>query len=317
MKNRFPSPDDLDLFVQVVRRSNFSGAAKDLGVSPSFITKRIKILEALLGTPLFHRSTRKVSLSEDGERTYVWAQRILEDVDNLVEDIREKRTEPRGALRISSSFGFGRHVVGPILARFSKAYPALEIRFEVFDRLIDVGAEGFDLDIRIGDDIAPHHIAKRIASNHRILCASPGYLEHHGTPRLLSDLTAHSCIVIRERDHPFGVWKLTSGAREVSVRVRGPLSTNHGEIAVQWAVNGMGIVLRSVWDVQHLVETGQLVQILPKYRQQANIWAVFPSRLETSAKVRVATEWIAREFQESDFFQNSESTDDLASARRV
>lgn len=304
MNNSFPSPEDLAVFVQVVRHANFSQAAKDLGVSASFITKRVKILEAQLGAQLFHRSTRKVSLSEDGERTYVWARRILEDVDGLMEDIREKRMAPRGVLRISSSFGFGRHAVGPILAGLSQAYPALEIRFEVFDRLVDVGAEGFDLDIRVGDEIAPHHIARRIAANHRILCASPGYLQSRGTPRTLAELAQHSCVVIRERDHPFGVWKLTSGARDVAVRVRGPMSTNHGEIAVQWAVNGMGIVLRSIWDVQELLRSGKLVQILPRYRQDANIWAVFPARLETSAKVKVATEWIARELQASAFLRN-------------
>ncbi|MEG0222348.1 MAG: LysR substrate-binding domain-containing protein [Comamonas sp.] len=301
MNNHLPSPEDLEVFVQVVRSANFSQAAKDLGVSASFITKRVKILETLLGAQLFHRSTRKVSLSEDGERTYVWAQRILDDVDNLLEDIREKRLAPRGVLRISSSFGFGRNAVGPILAGLAQAYPALEIRFEVFDRLVDVGAEGFDLDIRVGDEIAPHHIARRIAANHRILCASPGYLRDKGSPRALADLAQHSCLVIRERDHPFGVWKLRSGAREVAVRVRGPMSTNHGEIAVQWAVNDMGIVLRSIWDVQELLRAGKLVQVLPKYRQEANIWAVFPARLETSAKVKVATEWIARALQQAPF----------------
>ena len=301
MNTHLPSPEDLEVFVQVVRSANFSQAAKDLGVSASFITKRVKILETLLGAQLFHRSTRKVSLSEDGERTYVWAQRILDDVDNLLEDIREKRLAPRGVLRISSSFGFGRNAVGPILAGLAQAYPALEIRFEVFDRLVDVGAEGFDLDIRVGDEIAPHHIARRIAANHRILCASPGYLRDKGSPRALADLAQHSCLVIRERDHPFGVWKLRSGAREVAVRVRGPMSTNHGEIAVQWAVNDMGIVLRSIWDVQELLRAGKLVQELPKYRQEANIWAVFPARLETSAKVKVATEWIARALQQAPF----------------
>ena len=232
MNNHLPHPEDLEVFIQVVRRSNFSLAANDLGVSPSFITKRIKILETQLGAQLFHRSTRKVSLSEDGERTYVWAQRILDDVDSLMEDISEKRQAPRGVLRICSSFGFGRNVIGPMLVGLGHAYPSLEIRFEVFDRLIDVGAEGFDLDIRVGDEIAPHHIAKRIASNHRILCASPGYLKKHGTPSQLSDLSNHNCIIIRERDHPFGVWKLSSGTKETSVRVRGQISMNHGEIAV-------------------------------------------------------------------------------------
>lgn len=280
------------MFVHVARRSSFASAAKDLGVSAAYVTKRVKVLEASLGATLFNRTTRRVVVSEDGERTYHWAQRILDDVDHLVEEIGAKRESPRGMVRICSSFGFGRNIVGPALSTLAARYPALQIRFEVFDRLVDVGAEGFDLDVRVGDEIASHHIARKLAANHRILCAAPAYIQRHGMPKLPAELANHNCLTIKERDHPFGVWRLRSGIKEESVKVRGSLSSNNGEIVVQWAVDGHGIILRSMWDVLALLQAGKLRQILPEWVQEANIWAVYPARLETSAKIRVCIEWL-------------------------
>lgn len=289
---RFPDTQDLRVFVAVARQASFSAAAAELGVSAAYVTKRVKMVESLLGAGLFHRTTRRVVVSEDGERAFHWAQRILDDADHLLEEISSKRQAPRGTLRICSSFGFGRNIVGPALSALVAQYPALQVRFEVFDRLVDIGAEGFDLDVRVGDEIAPHHIARELAPNHRILCAAPAYLARHGTPRNLAEMANHQCLVIKERDHPFGIWKLRAGNKDESVKVRGWLSTNLGEIAVQWAVDGRGIVLRSAWDVRPLLDSGQLVQVLPEWRQEANVWAVYPARLETSAKVRVCVEWL-------------------------
>ncbi len=162
----------------------------------------------------------------------------------------------------------------------------------MFDRLVDVAAEGLDLDVRVGDEIAPHLIARHLADNCRVLCAAPAYLQRRGVPRSVDELAAHDCLVIKERDHPFGVWKLRSGAQERSVKVTGPLSTNHGEMAVQWALDGHGVVLRSLWDVAAELAAGRLVQVLPDWQQSANIWAVYPTRLERSAKVRVCVEFL-------------------------
>ena len=292
MNNNLPLTDDLRVFVTVARRSSFVAAAAELGVSAAHVTKRVKIMEGTLGAALFNRTTRRVVITEDGERAYHWAQKILDDMDHLMEDISTKRQSPRGMLRVCSSFGFGRNIVAPALSKLVEKYPALQIRFEVFDRLVDVGAEGFDLDIRVGDDMAPHQIARQLAPNHRVLCAAPGYVQRHGLPTSLADLANHPCLIIKERDHPFGLWKLRNGSDEQTVKVRGPLSSNHGEIAVNWAVDGHGIVLRSLWDVGPLLQSGQLVQVLPQCTQEANLWAVFPARLETSAKVRVCVEWL-------------------------
>lgn len=290
-------PDDLRVFLSVVRRASFAAAAQELGASPAYVSKRIRLLEAELGVRLLHRTTRRVAVTEDGERVFGWAQRILDDIDHLVQDVSTAAGEPRGLLRMSSSFGFGRNVVAPAMSQLVARHPGLQVRLEVFDRLVDVAAEGIDLDVRVGDEIAPHLIARKLADNHRVLCAAPAYLARKGPPRGIAELSAHDCLVIKERDHPFGVWKLRAGAEERTVKVTGPLSANHGEIAVQWAVDGHGIVLRSVWDVAALLQSGQLVQVLPEWRQEANVWAVYPTRLDRSAKVRACVEFLQDYFR--------------------
>jgi LysR family transcriptional activator of dmlA len=286
--------EDLRVLVAVARKASFAGAAGELGMSPAYVSKRIGILEDTLGVRLFHRTTRRVVVSEDGEQVYARALTILESLDSLFDDVAERQGVPRGLLRISSSFGFGRNFVAPAVAALVKAHPSLQVRFEVFDRIVDIVSEGFDLDIRVGDEIAPQLIARKLMSNHRILCASPAYLAGHGTPRTLQDLNRHDCLAIKERDLPFGVWRLRGGGREEVVKVNGPLSSNHGEIALQWAVAGAGIVLRSRWDAQPYLERGELAHVLTDYTQDANVWAVYPQRLASSAKVRVCVDFLER-----------------------
>lgn len=291
-----PELDDLRVFCTVARKSSFSGAAEALGASAAYVSKRVGALEACLGTRLLHRSTRRVAITAAGERVLAWAEKILDDVDQLVEDVSSTQRIARGTLRVSSSFGFGRKFVAPALATMSERYPQLNVRLDLFDRVVDVAGEGFDLDVRIGDEIAGHLIAKRLAANYRVLCASPAYLALHGAPRTIADLESHACLAIKERDHPFGVWRLDAGGEPVCVKVTGPLSTNHGEAAVQWALAGRGIVLRSIWDVQPLLDDGRLVRVLPDVTQPANVWAVFPERLAQSAKVKACVEFLAEAF---------------------
>lgn len=299
MFNKAPSNDDLRVFCAVVERAGFAAAAQDLGVSTAFVSKRVRLLETQLGARLLHRTTRKVTLTESGERTYGWAQRILDDVDQLLQDVGDVAVQPRGGLRVCSSFGFGRMQVAPALDALTQRYPQLRVRLDLYDRLVDVAAEGFDLDIRVGDGVEPHLIARPLADNHRVLCASPQYLAQRGTPQSLKDLAHHDCLAIKERDHPLGVWRLHNRDREHAVKVSGALSSNHGEVVLRWALDGRGIVLRSMWQVAPLLQTGQLVQVLPGWRQSAKIWAVYPLRLERSAKLRVAVEFLADWFRHS------------------
>ena len=295
--NNLPLLNDLRVFMLVARRAGFAAAAEELGVSPAFVSKRVSLLEQTLNVMLLHRTTRRVTITEEGERIYEWAQRILQDVDEMMDELSDVRQVPQGTLRIISSFGFGRRVVAPALSALALQYPQLELRFDVQDRLVDLVNEGVDLDIRVGDDIAPNLIARQLAANHRVLCASPQFLARHASPKQLSDLAALPCLVIKERDHPFGIWQFHSKEGQHAIKVTGPLSSNHGEIVHQWCLDGQGIALRSWWDVRENIASGHLVQVLPDYWQPANVWAVYVSRLATSAKIRTTVEFLRHYFQ--------------------
>nr|WP_281460109.1 LysR substrate-binding domain-containing protein [Pseudomonas sp. P13] len=287
-----PLPEDLRVFLTVIRKSSFAGAADELGLSPAFVSKRIRVLEQTLRTRLLHRTTRRIGLTEAGEKTQRWAIRFLDDMDDFVGELTEIRQAPRGLLHICSSFGFGRNHVAPAIAELSSIYPELEVRLDVFDRVVDIVAEGFDLEIRVGDDLPGHHISRKLLSNHRVLCATPDYLERRGVPITLKDLAHHDCLVLKERNNPFGVWHLNQAHRDEVVRVSSRLSSNSGEIVLQWALAGRGVLLRSLWDVQPLLDQGKLVRVLPDYTQSANVWAVYPTRLADSAKLRVCVEFL-------------------------
>jgi LysR family transcriptional activator of dmlA len=239
-----------------------------------------------------------VTVSEEGERVYQWAQQIFDAVQRMGDDISAQHREPVGQLRIASSLGLGRRFVAPALSELAERYPRLDIRLDVHDRLVDLIEEGVDLDIRVGNAIAPNLIAKPLARNRRVLCASPAYLARRGTPKVLAELASHDCLVIKERDHPFGIWQLEGPNGEESVRVTGGLSSNHGEVAHQWCLDGRGILLRSWWDVHDSLADGRLVQVLVDYHQPADIWAVYTSPLASSAKVRVAVEFFRQYFAE-------------------
>lgn len=296
-KDTVPLPEDLRVFLTVVRKSGFAAAADELGLSPAYVSKRIQILETTLGTRLLHRTSRRIALTEDGERVQRWALRILDDFQQLHDELSDAHDSPRGRLHLCSSFGFGRHHVAPAVSLLAERYPDLEIRLDLFDRVVDIVSEGFDLEIRVGDDIPGQHIGRRLVSNRRVVCAAPDYLHRQGVPQTLGELEQHHCLVIKERDNAFGIWNLERNGVQESVRVSGPLSSNNGEIVLQWALDGRGVVLRSLWDVKPLLDQGRLVQLLPEYSQSANVWAVYPTRLAYSGKLRACVEFLQAHFE--------------------
>ena len=291
MKNA-PQLDDLRLFCAVARNRSFAATARELGLSNAVVSKRIAILETSMQAALLHRTTRSVALTEQGETVLQWAQRILDDVDQLADAVSQTRAEPVGLLRICTSAGFGRNRVAPALSALARRHPGLEIQLELLDRPVDLIEEGFHLDIRFGEAHEPYLISRRLAANERVLCAAPGYLKNHGKPKRLADLAQHRCILIRERYQDFGRWTLQGPQGEETVKVGGPLSASNGEIVHQWAIDGHGIILRSTWDVSRDIAAGLLAPVLPQYFQPADVWAVYPSRLSVSAKVKVCVEFL-------------------------
>jgi LysR family transcriptional activator of dmlA len=283
---------DLQLFCNIARRGSFVAASTEMGLSPSHVSKRVAMLEASLGVKLFQRTTRRVSVTSDGEAALQWAQKILDDVQGMADAFADRRTELRGLLRISTSLRLGRKHVSPILALLRQRHPNLEIWLELLDRRADLVGENFDIDIRVGEVHEPHLIAHKMVESTRILCASPDYLERRGTPLELAELTQHDCLLFRGRDDRFGVWRLSGPNGEKSVKVTGTVASNLSDIVVQWAKDGYGVVMVSIWDVAESLRAGELVRVLPDYMQSADVWAVTAERLSSSAKIQVCIEFL-------------------------
>ena len=292
---------DLRLFCQVVRKSSFVATAEEFGNSPTHVSKRIRLLEATLGVKLLHRTTRHVKISEDGETVYRWAQKILKDVDAMNDELSGSRLTPKGTLRISASPRLGREHIAPIVSLLERTYPDLAIWLELMDRRVRLIEEGFDLDIRIGEVQEPGLIPHHIARTPRILCASPEYLQRRGHPKKLQDLVHHDCLVFREREEPFGVWRLEGPEGWDTVKVTGSLASNHSDVAISWALDGHGIVLVSDWNVDRNLAEGTLVRVLPAWRQPADVWAVTAARLNQSAKLRICIDFLREQLNCGEF----------------
>jgi len=280
-----PSLSDLKVFATIVQAGSFVRTAAQLGVSPAFVTKRIGILEAQLGVKLFHRNTRRVVLSLDGETVYAAAGRVMAELTTLSETIASNHHEPNGLLRVAASPCLGRARISPVLFLLTQRYPKVDVWLELADREIDLVGEGFDIDIRVGPPPQQELIGHRIATGGRILCAAPAYLARHGLPVVLEELASHECLVARYREQGLGQWRLHGPGGPETIKVRGRFGSNQGEVILDWAVKGMGIVLLSEWDVAAEIENGQLVRILPGYHEPADLWVSASIRGADSARV--------------------------------
>lgn len=292
--HNLPALTDLRLFCVVLQRGSLAAAAAEIGASPSFVSKRLSLLESALGTRLLHRTTRRLAATDDGLTVLRWAERILGGVDDMAQELSVAGGAPQGSLRVSASPGFGRRHVAAALSEFALRYPAVEARLDLLDRPVDLVAEGIDVEIRIGGEHEPHLFARFLAANRRVLCAAPGYLAQHGRPGSPAELAEHRCLVTREPNQVLGVWPLEGPDGVATVRPRGSLTANDGEIIHQWALDGHGIMLRSLWDVGEPLAAGRLEQVLPAYGQAADIWALYPTRLSRSPKVQLFLDMLAR-----------------------
>lgn len=278
---------ELEFFVLLNRLGSLSAAARALDITPPAATMRLASMEKRIGARLLNRSTRKISLTPEGEIYLQHATRLIEGLQELDEVVSGNRLAPRGALRINAPLGFGRTVIAPLVSDFTNQYPEVEIQLDVSDRPVDLIDSGFDLAIRFGELPDNRINARRIMSNRRFLCASPTYLEKHGTPKVLSDLARHRCIVHRQNDDAYGVWRFLIDGRTEIVKVHGVLSSNDGDIVQGWALDGQGIVIRSEWDVTKYLDSGRLRRILPEFTlPSADLYAYYPSKQNLPARVR-------------------------------
>lgn len=293
--NNLPHLSDLKVFCIVAKRKSFVASADEIGSSPAYVSKRINILETTLKCTLFHRSTRHVSLTDDGKLILQRVTNILNEFSELNDLINNPQNTPSGRLDIVSSFGLARRHISPILSKLMNMYPELDIQFNTVDHAVDLIEHSLDLDIFVGNEISPNMIAKKLLSNFRVLCAAPHYLAINGEPDDLDELVHHSCLMIKERDQPANAWKLRSPMEDVTTSVKSSFSSNNGEIIKQLALDGQGIMLCSIWDVIEELRDGRLQHILTSYWQDADIWAVYPSRLRSSSKLKTCILFIQAE----------------------
>ncbi|CAJ0784118.1 HTH-type transcriptional regulator DmlR [Ralstonia psammae] len=291
---------DLEFFTQLVKQGSLAALARELGVTPPAMTARLAQLEKRLGVRLLNRTTRRLSVTHEGEIYLATGARLLEELQELEQTVSASRGTPKGLLRINATFGFGRRHVAPAIAEFARRYPDVEVQLELTDRSVNLTDKAFDIGIWFGTVPDSRMVARKIVSNKRVLCASPDYLERAGMPQVPRDLQSHQCIVLRESDAAYGTWYLTRGSRQETIKVRGVLSTNDGETGVLWALAGYGILMRSEWDIHEHVRAGRLVPVLAEWTLPvADIFAVYPERANLSAKVSAfidfLTDWFGKE----------------------
>lgn len=291
---------DLEFFTQLVKQGSLAALARELGVTPPAITARLAQLEKRLGVRLLNRTTRRLSVTHEGEIYLATGARLLEELQELEQTVSSSRGTPKGLLRINATFGFGRRHVAPAIAEFARRYPDVEVQLELTDRSVNLTDKAFDIGIWFGTVPDSRMVARKIVSNRRVLCASPDYLKREGMPQAPRDLQSHHCIVLRESDAAYGTWYLTRGTRQETIKVRGVLSTNDGETGVLWALAGYGVLMRSEWDIHEHMRAGRLVPVLADWTLPvADIFAVYPERANLSAKVSAfidfLTEWFGKE----------------------
>lgn len=303
--------NDLAFFALLLRHPSLAAGAQELGVTPPAVSRRLAALEKRLGVRLLQRSTRRLSLTPEGSLYLAEGQRILGEIEDLERALVQGQDCPRGLLRVSAGFGFGRQHLAPAIAEFATAYPDVMVHLILADRTPNPVAEGFDVSIRFGEPPDSRILARRLAGNQRVLCAAPSYLAQYGVPDAPRALTDHQCIVIRENETAYGSWTLCRGKQRETVKVGGRLATNHGEIAAAWALAGHGIMLRSAWHVAPDIRAGRLVRVLAPWRGvPADIYALYPQRLHLSAKVRVFLDFLAARFE--GYRQQGAGDEDLA-----
>ena len=296
-------PADLGFFSALASAGSLSAAARELGITTPAVSKHLALMESRLGVSLVVRTTRRMSLTPEGELYLESARRILGEIDGMEELLGVAKATPKGLLRVNATLGFGRSHVAPLISRFVRKHPQVEVQLQLSVNPPPLTEDSFDVCIRFGAPPDSRVIARYIAPNRRLLCASPAYLSKHGVPKVPNDLTKHNCIGIRQGEEAYGVWRLASGrgksATTEAVKIRGNLTTNDGEIAVNWALEGHGILMRAEWDIERHLRNGRLMHVLPQYHTpDANIHAVYPQRHQLAARVRAFADFVALSFSQ-------------------
>lgn len=290
------SLNEMMVFTKVVATSSLSAAGRELGVSTAAISRKLAALEARLGVRLLNRTTRRIALTDEGARYHEACVRILAEIEEAEAEATARRVEPQGILKVALPATFGHKHIAPLIPEFARRFPGIQLALSLSDRAINVIDEGFDLAIRIAELRDSSLAARKLAPNPRVVCASPAYLARHGTPKTPADLAQHNCLTISEFQMTWD-YKDPQG-KTGAVRVSGRYACDNWEVLRIWAIAGLGVALKSTWDVRRDLEQGLLIPLLPGYAfgSEVGIYAVYPHRRYLPAKTRVFIDFLAESF---------------------
>ncbi len=302
------NPADFSFFSTLVACGSLAAAARELGITTPAVSKRLALMEERLHLTLMNRTTRRMSLTPEGETYLETARKILSEIDDLENLLWGTTQSPKGLLRVNATLGFGRSYVAPLISRFVQRFTDVDVQLQLSVTPPPLSEDIYDVCVRFGPPPDTRAVARFLARNRRILCASPGYLQRHGDPKSPQDLMKHNCIGIRQGDE-YGVWRFTHSRLkgknatkddEQNVRIRGNLTTNDGGVAVNWALAGNGILLRAEWDVIEYIENGKLIHVLPNFdTPDADIYAVYPQQHRSTTRVKAFVNFLAASFTEN------------------
>ena len=287
---------EMAVFSKIVAAGSLSAAARELGLSPALVSRRLAALESRLGVRLINRTTRTLNLTVEGTRYYDACSRVLGEIAEADAEVSAGRVEPQGVLKVALPASFGHQHVAPLIPRFAALYPRVQLALSLSDRMVDVVAEGFDVGVCIAELHDSSLAARRLAPNRRVVCASPAYLAAHGRPHTPDELAKHNCLITREFTSS---WEYRGAdGRAGAVRVQGRYVCDNWEVLREWALAGLGIALKSTWDVYRQLADGSLVELLPGYsfHSEVAIYAVYAHRRLLPAKTRVFIDFLAQSF---------------------
>ena len=276
--------DHLRLFVRVAKTNNISMAGNELGLSPPVASMHINKLEEALGVKLVHRTTRKVSLTEEGREFLPHAEEVLNAVDSAKASVGAGSFTPQGTIRVTAPASFGRMHIVPALKQFVAENPQLKVDLRQSDSIVDMVEGGFDIAIRNASLTDSTLVARKLANDKRIICASPEYLSQYGEPKTPEELLEHECINLIGIDH----WDFVTPNGVKKIKPKGAIRIDNGESVRDTCVNGVGLTICSIWCAHEELKAGNLVQVLKDYPLASDtaIWAVYPSSRLLAPKVR-------------------------------
>ncbi|MCU0837864.1 MAG: LysR family transcriptional regulator [Rhodospirillales bacterium] len=289
---------EMAAFVRVVKAGGFSAAAPALGLSPSAVSKLIARLEDRLGARLLNRTTRSVSLTDEGRAFLERARHILAEIEEAEQSVSQHRGAPRGRLRVTAAVAFAVHQIVPLLPEFLASAPEVHVELDVRDRIVDLVEEGFDVGVRTGVHGDSSLISRLVATDHRIICAAPEYLQRHGVPAVPADLLHHNCLTWFGNPGGLNDWPFDGPEGPYSVRVRGNAEVNNGDALYGMTRAGLGLARIARYRIAGDIRAGRLIPLLADHHRfvELPIHIVYPHRRHLSAKVRAFTDFLVSKF---------------------